>query len=360
MKNEKTRRESVLSLLPRLPGWLAGDDLDSAIVLTTRLRFARDLQGEHFPHQQNRGERLRVLKKVSEALEAFFDRANFIELNKVSPLEAGLLVERRLISPQMAQDTLPRGVFLWKKEDISLMVCEEDHLRLAAILPGLQPRKAYHLLEPIAEDIRQRLPIAYDSERGYLTSCPTNLGEAIRFSFFCHLPGQALTGEMDSFVKSVADAGITVRGFWGQGSEILGNIFQFTDGPSLSLSPEESLSRMETLGRQIIEREAMARINLQGKSITVLQDKIARGLGILQSCRMLESAESLSLFSAARLGVDLGWIKGVNVRTISQLTLEIGPAFLTLSMGRKGRFRDRQVLRAEKVRKTFAKASFSL
>jgi protein arginine kinase len=348
----------VLSLIPRFPGWLAGQEIESAIILTTRLRFARNLIGEHFPHSQNKAARLKTIAKVRKAWESRSNTAKFVALDDIPALEAGLLVERRLISPQMTQDTLPRGVFLWKEQDISLMVCEEDHLRLAAILPGLQPRMAYNLLKPIEEKLRRRLPVAFDSEQGYLTSCPANLGEAIRISFFCHLPGLALTGEMEKLVQAVSDAGVTVRGFWGEGSEILGNMFQFTDGPSLSLKSEECLLRMETLGQQIVEREAMARIQLQSKASISLQDKIARGLGILRACRMLEAQESLALFSAMRLGADLGWIKGVNHRAISLLTLETGPAFLTLALGRKADTSALQTLRADKVRKAFAKASF--
>ena len=356
-KNER-HRVSVLPLLPRFPGWLSGKDIESAIVLTTRLRFARNLRGEHFPHRQDKTERQRTLEKVRNALKSFSDRATFIALDNLTSLEANLLVERRLISPQMVQDPLPRGVFVWKQQDTSLMICEEDHLRLAGILPGLQPRKIYDILKPINEELQQKLPIARDPQRGCLTSCPANLGEAMRFSFFCHLPGLALTHAMESLVKAVSDAGITVRGFWGEGSEILGNIFQFTDGPSLSFSPTESLSRMETLGRQIIEKEAMARIDLQSHNAAVLQDKIARALGILRSCRLLDSAESLALFSAVRLGLDLGWIAGIHTSMISKLTLETGPAFLTLFLGRESTSRELQAMRAEKIRKAFTKASF--
>ncbi len=358
VKEKGKQRVSVLPLLPRFPGWLSGKDIESAIVLTTRLRFARNLRGEHFPHRQDKTERQRTLEKVRNALKSFADRATFIALDNLTSLEANLLVERRLISPQMVQDPLPRGVFIWKQQDTSLMVCEEDHLRLAGILPGLQPRKIYDILKPINEELQRKLPIARDPQRGCLTSCPANLGEAMRFSFFCHLPGLALTHEMESLVKAVSDAGITVRGFWGEGSEILGNIFQFTDGPSLSFSPAESLSRMETLGQQIIEKEAMARIDLQSHNTAALQDKIARALGILRSCRLLDSAESLALFSAVRLGLDLGWIAGIHTPMISKLTLETGPAFLTLSLGREGTSRELQALRAEKVRKAFTKASF--
>jgi protein arginine kinase len=357
---EKTPRPSVLSLLAPAPGWLGARELESAIILTTRLRFARNLHGERFPHRQDKTERLRVVAKVRQAWEGVSENVNFVALDELPPLEAGLLVERRMISPQMVRDKLPRAVFLWKEQDISLMICEEDHLRLAGILPGLHPSKLYKILKPIEDELERRLPVAYDSERGYLTTCPANLGDAIRISFFCHLPGLALTGEMENLVQAVSDAGVTVRGFWGEGSEILGNIFQFTDGPSLSLKSVESLQRMETLGHQILDREATARIKLQEKTTVALQDKIARALGILQSCRILESAESLALFSAMRLGTDLGWIHGINRRTISRLTLETGPAFLSLFLGGKAKVNERRILRAEKVRKAFANTSFSV
>jgi protein arginine kinase len=279
-------------------------------------------------------------------------------MDTLTPDEVNLLVERRAISPQLAQDDRPHAVFLWIDADRAIMVCEEDHIRLMDIVSGLAPHAAYNHLAPSLEQLSTSLEFEHNDEIGYLTACPANLGAAVRTSLFCHLPGLVMTGGIEQLASHVSDAGFTVRGFWGEGSEVLGNTFQFTDGPGLSHQTADMLSRIESLGKEVIVREAVARIDLQTHKGIILKDKLARALAILQNCRVLSGTETLALFSALRLGIDLGMISNVTRKDISLLIYELGKAYLRWKLP-NGTLPDvRQTYRANRVREVFAPAKF--
>ena len=349
---------SPLHLIPIIPEWAKSGSEASAIVLSTRVRIARNLLGEVYPNKMDSEARIRVVRNSARAISEMTEYGNgvFFSLVSLSPQEITVLVERRTISPQLARDEGPRGVFIWKELDRAIMVCEEDHIRLSEIVPGLAPQAAYQHLAPIMDELAETLQFEHDNDLGYLTACPANLGAAVRTSLFCHLPGLVLTGNIESLASHVADAGFTVRGFWGEGSEILGNAFQLTDGPGLSLHTSDMLSRIESLGQEIIEREAIARIDLQTQKGIILQDKLARALAILQNCRVLSGAETLSLFSAMRLGIDIGLIEGVTRQDISMLTFELGKGYLRVFLDGGSSSEVRQSYRALRVREVFHKA----
>jgi protein arginine kinase len=351
---------SPLNLISEHPPWSRAGGADSAVVLTTRVRIARNLKGEVFPGRMDTEGRIRVMRAAARTISSMSgsEQGVFFSLAALTPLEIGLLVERRTISPQLARDEKPRGVFAWKSVDRAIMVCEEDHIRLTDIVPGLAPQLAYDNLQPSLHDLSSQLEFAADDSVGYLTACPANLGDAVRTSLFCHLPGLALTGGMEALAASSADAGFTVRGFWGEGSETLGNTFQLTDGPALSHHIPDMLSRIESLGQEVIEREALARIELQSQRPALLKDRIARALAILQSCRYLSGPETLALFSAMRLGIDIGFVDGLERETISLLTFELGKSYLTWVHGDEGVADARQVRRASIAREVFGRARF--
>lgn len=351
---------SPLNLIGGAPGWSEAGGDDSAVILTTRVRIARNIAGEIFPFRMDTEGRIRVMRTMARLLAVMGDaeRGVFFSLAALTPVEIAMLVERRAISPQLARDEKPRGVFVWKECDRAVMVCEEDHFRLTEIVPGLAPVRAYENLVPLLEDFADKVEFARDNDLGYLTACPANLGAAVRTSLFCHLPGLVMTGGMESLASHVSDAGFTVRGFWGEGSEVLGNTFQLTDGPGLSHNVAEMLERIEKVGEQVIEREAIARIDMQSQRPALLKDKIARALAILQSCRALSGHETLALFSAMRLGIDIGFVEGLSRATISNLTYEFGTAYMRWTGVRDERPDSRQIRRAERAREVFAAARF--
>ncbi|MBU0508193.1 hypothetical protein KKH27_05080, partial [bacterium] len=256
---------SPLNLLSEYPAWARAGEDDSAVVLSTRVRVARNLQNEVFPLRMDTEGRIRVMRETARVIAALpeSDEGVFFSLAALTPVEVAVLVERRAISPQLARDDRPRGVFAWKKLDRAIMICEEDHVRATEIVPGLAPRAAWENIQPVLSNLEERFGFVKDDELGYLMACPANLGAAVRSSLFCHLPGLVATKGIEALASHVSDAGFTVRGFWGEGSEVLGNTFQFTDGPGLSHNVDEILSRIEILGQEVMEREAIARIELQ-------------------------------------------------------------------------------------------------
>jgi protein arginine kinase len=348
-------QNSPLHLIPLIPEWAKASNDDSAIVLSSRVRLARNLVDEVYPNRMDTEARIRVVRQAAQAIATLPDYADgvFFSLASLTPQEIMLLVERRTISPQLARDEEPRGIFVWKERDRVIMVCEEDHIRLSEIVPGLAPQEAYKRIAPVMDHLAQSLHFDHDDNLGYLTACPANLGAAVRTSLFCHLPALVMSGGIESLAAHVADAGFTVRGFWGEGSEVLGNTFQLTDGPGLSLQTAEMLSRIESLGQEVIEREAIARIDLQTQKGIILQDKLARALAILQSCRVLSGGETLALFSAMRLGIDIGMIDGVSRQDISLLTFDLGKARLRVVLEGGSSSEVRQTYRAKRVHEVF-------
>ncbi len=356
-----TSENSPLHLLSPYPAWARAGGTDSAIILSTRVRIARNLKAEVFPHRMDMEARIRVMRNAARTIAtlAEAEAGIFYSLAALAPLEIALLVERRAISPQLARDENPRGVFAWKEADRAVMICEEDHLRLTEIVPGLAPQTAYDNLQPLLAQLSAQVEFAFDDTLGYLTACPANLGAAVRTSLFCHLPALVVSGGMEALASHTADAGFTVRGFWGEGSEVLGNTFQFTDGPGLSHQVSDMLSRIESLGQEIQEREALARIELQSQRPAVLKDKIARALAILQSCRILSDSETMALFSAMRLGVDIGFIDGLSRESISMLIFELGRANLMWTGEPDGTPDGRQIRRAARAREVFETVRFA-
>lgn len=355
-----TAVNSPLNLISKEPAWAHFGGAESAVVLSTRVRIARNLSGEMFSYRMDTDSRIRVMRSAARAIAALSvaDDGVFFSLAALSPMEISLLVERRAISPQLARDDKPRGVFAWKTADRAIMVCEEDHIRITDIVPGVAPRKAYENVRPVLDELSSHLTFAQHETLGYLTACPANVGAAVRTSLFCHLPGLVLTGGIENLVSHAADAGFTLRGFWGEASEVHGSMFQLTDGPGLSHQTSDMLLRIESLGQEVIEREALARIALQTERPALLKDKIARAVAILQSCRALSGGETLALFSAVRLGVDIGFVEGLERETISLLTYELGRAHLQWIGTSDGTPDQRQVLRADRAREVFRQARF--
>jgi protein arginine kinase len=353
-------KPSMLHQLPVVPFWAKAGDDGSAVILTTRVRFARNVVNRNFPNRLDVLGRAEVMDAVHASLLEYEtnDEGMFIPLLSLNQVEMALLIERRTISPQIAASDGPRGVFVWKTCDRAIMIGDEDHVHVAEIRPGLSARQIIHDLSAVVERLESRIPFAKDPALGYLTASPANIGAAVRTSLFCHLPALVMTKGMDPLASFVADAGFTVRGFWGEGSDILGNIFQLTDGPALSFNPGSLISRIENLGQEVQEREAMARIDLQSRHPLMLKDRIARALAILQSCRMLSGAEELAIFSAIRLGVDIGFIEGLARETISLLTFELGRAYLEWTGVSEAAGINPQEFRAARVREIFAEARF--
>lgn len=335
--------------------WMEGSGPHADIVISSRIRLARNLKGTRFPQSLNQRQLQEVAGKVKQVVFSPYvqnnlGRLTFINLRELTPLERQILVEKHLISPQLAQDSEGRACVLNNDEAISIMVNEEDHLRIQCLLPALQLFETWRLANTVDDCLEQELDFAFDERLGYLTSCPTNVGTGLRASVMLHLPGLVLTNQVNDVLSALSKVGLTVRGLYGEGSQALGNLFQVSNQITLGQPEEEILSNLSTVCKKLIEQELAARDYLQKESPLQLSDRVGRSFGILTNAQIMSSKEALGLLSDVRLGINLRLIKGIDERILNQLLVQIQPAILQKFYGREMSPQERDVKRAELIR----------
>ncbi len=344
----------VFEDLIRAPGeWLRAKGPYSEIVLSSRVRLARNLSLFPFVKRAKVSDLKEILSQMKDIIgeSEVLSRGLFVELKELSPLEAQFLQERHLISLEMARDSAGGGVVVGEMERFALMINEEDHLRLQSFTSGLSLKSAYGVLDELDSDLEKKLDYAYSEEFGYLTACPTNTGTGMRASVLIHLPALVLTKEIDKVLRGVSQVGLAVRGLYGEGTEVKGNFFQVSNQTTLGKSEEDILEGLETVTKQIIEYERHARDTLVESARPQIEDKIFRALGILGNARLLTSEEVLNLSSAVRLGVGLGMVRSVELRTLNELLIFTQPAHLQRLFGAEMEPAQRDAKRAEYVRR---------
>ncbi len=335
------------------PGWLDSNTRQSDIILSTRVRLARNIDSIPFPNWASEAGLKRVIeiiqetRKNSPALKKF----RFISFQKLSDINRKFLVERHQISPAFLSLSYKRAMLLENSEEASVMVNEEDHLRLQVIKPGLSVMNSWKRADKIDSELGRYIKYSLSDKYGYLTACPTNVGTALRVSFLCHLPGLALTRQMEDFLKYLIPAGIAVRGIYGEGSDIVGNIFQISNQTTLGYEQDEILKRLKIVARKILSMENKARLKLQKEMGIQLEDKVYRALGIISSARLMSTFELLSLLSALRLGSSLGIIKPIKPSTINQLIVQCQPMHIAKISRMKQDQKEIDSFRAEFIRK---------
>lgn len=322
------------------------------IVLSSRVRLARNLQGFAFPGWAKKPDRIQVYEKVAAAVAGIPALAGcFCEsLDKLSALDKQLLVERHLISREHAARSGGSGVVLNRQETLCLMINEEDHLRMQSLRPGLQLREAWAELDALDTELETHVEYAFSPEYGYLTACPTNVGTGIRVSAMLHLPGLVLSEQINAIVQSVNKLGLAVRGLYGEGTEALGNVFQVSNQMTLGESEQTILEKLDKVLRQIIEFEENARATLIEKNPKMVYNHIGRAYGILANAHIIASKEAMNMLSLMRLGVDLGMFPGVDRSLTDELFLLIQPAHLQLLHREKLQAEERDILRADLIR----------
>ncbi|GAA4723415.1 protein arginine kinase [Brevibacillus fulvus] len=334
--------------------WMKGDGPDSDIVVSTRLRIARNLSQLPFPLLATDSQAEEVVRKVSAAAkdEAMKNLADFelITMEQISPLEKRVLVEKHLVSPNLAEESRKGAVLLNREESISIMINEEDHIRIQVLLPGFQLNEAWETGSKLDDLFEKHLNYAFDEKRGYLTSCPTNVGTGIRASVMLHLPALVITQQINRILQAINQVGLVVRGLYGEGSEALGNLFQLSNQVTLGLAESDILANLYSVARQIIEQERVARRYLHEHSRTALEDRIYRSYGILLYARNVESKEAAQRLSDVRLGIDLGIIKGIPSNIINELLVMTQPGFLQHHAGQKLTPEQRDERRARLIR----------
>lgn len=335
-----------------LSSWLRGRGPDSDVVISTRIRLARNLSGVPFPHHASPEQLRSVLSKVKSALEKVSELANLklVELSSLDPIERQALVEKHLVSPQHIQDPASRAVILSPDESVSVMVNEEDHLRIQVIMPGFAPEAAFKAASGIDDAFESVIDYAFDEQAGYIAACPTNVGTGLRTSLMVHLPGLAMIKQLGSVLGTVSQVGLAVRGLYGEGSEAAGNLFQISNQVTLGRTEEEITQSIKSVIRQLVDSEHMARKALLDDARPQLDDRVWRSYGVLTHARLLTSEEALRLVSDVRLGIDLGIIPEIEPGILNELMVITQPAHVQKIMGKEMDPQERDVARAALVR----------
>ena len=339
-------------------GWLDASGPESHLVLSTRVRLARNLAGRPFPVRSTEPDRKEVLETVRAAAvgTSSLSRSTLVRVDQLARLDRQLLHERHLVSKELAapdSDVSPRsGAAVLLDGQLGTMVNEEDHLRLQGLFSGLALEAAWAGVGTLDAELGQRLAFAFHPEFGYLTSCPTNVGTGLRASVLIHLPGLVLTKEINKVLQSLVQVGLTFRGLYGEGSEVVGNFFQLSNQTTLGKSEAELLDHLAKIVRQVIGYEEQARQVLLRDAPGVIEDKVWRAYGLLRYARTLSFEEAMNLLSGVRLGVGLGLIPDVGMYTLNKLLVFTQPAHLSAMAGVELVEDDLPVRRADYVRRT--------
>ena len=322
------------------------------VVLSSRVRLARNVSGVPFPGRAKKQARLETcdtIKPLVYAASAM--RGGFsIGMEDLKALDKQLLVERHLISREHAAKGGGSAIVLNKDETLSVMVNEEDHLRMQALMPGMQIKQVWQKIDRFDTSLEKKIDYGYDASYGYLTACPTNLGTGIRVSAMLHLPGLVLTDQVNQIVQAVTKLGHAVRGLYGEGTEALGHIFQVSNQMTLGESESDIIERIHKVVLQIIEHEVNARVTLQQAKAKELYNHIGRAYGVIANAHIVSSKESMNQLSLIRLGVKLGMFQDLDVAVVDELFLVTQPAHLQQLVGKKLSGEERDVRRADLLR----------
>lgn len=335
--------------------WMDADGPESGIAISSRVRVARNLAGIPFPHILDAVGTEEVIHTVrlaaeDEEMTKLAGKLEVILLSELSQMERQILVDKHLISPDLISDYERKAVVLRDDEVVSVMINEEDHLRIQCLLSGLQLEEAWNLIDQVDDGLEKNLDYAFSEQLGYLTACPTNVGTAIRASVMLHLPGLVLVKQLRDVLNAISKVGLTVRGLFGEGTEALGDLFQISNQITLGQTEEEIISNLTAVVKQIISQEKATRAVLYRDRKEFIEDRVYRAYGILKNSRILTSEEAMRLFSDLRLGIEMNLLSGIPAKLLNEMMVRIRPAFLTKLAGRDISPHRRDVFRAELIR----------
>jgi protein arginine kinase len=332
--------------------WLRGEGPEADIVISSRIRLARNLAEFPFMSRAGESDRTRIEIAGRECLSGSpqFGSFLYLDVEKLSKLDRQFLVERHLISRELADGRSSRAVAIAEDETYSVMVNEEDHLRLQVMQSGLNLREAWERINRIDDLFEDRLTYAFQPKLGYLTACPTNVGTGMRVSVMLHLPALVLTRHIEKVFRSLQKIGLAVRGLFGEGSQALGDFYQISNQVTLGRSEETLLKQVGDIVPNIISYERQARDLLVRESHENLHDRVSRAYGVLRTAQTISSEETLLLLSAVRMGIHVGLIEGLPIATVNELFLQTQPAHLQKNAKGELDSGDRNIERARFLR----------
>lgn len=341
------------SLLPNLGEWLRGTGPESDVVVSTRIRLARNVVNYPFTNRASPAHKAEIAGRGKEAVAAadLPYRLEFLDVSGLAPLDRQFLVERQLISRELAAVLDgPRGVAFDEKESVSVMVNEEDHLRLQVLRSGFALDEAWQDIDRLDDALEARLTYAFHPQFGYLTACPTNVGTGMRASVMLHLPALGLTKQIDKVFRALQKINLAVRGLHGEGSRAFGDLYQISNQVTLGKSEPKVLNEIREVIQTILQYERQARTALVRERKQAEQDRVARAIGTLGSATMITSEETMELLSAVRLGIHLRLLDDVPATTVNQLFIHTQAAHLQKLMGQPLDGEERNAARAKYLR----------
>lgn len=327
--------------------WYLEDGKESDVVLSTRVRLARNIKDYPFVDKLDTEKRIELNEKIRDVLLPFDSSLSFIEMQSLSDIQKISMAERHLISPEYTRSSVGRALILSEDEDVSIMLNEEDHIRLQVMKSGFDLEEAYKKADEIDNAISSRLNIAFDERLGYLTQCITNLGTGMRASIMLHLPALTKQGVISRLSSTVSKLGLTIRGAYGEGSSHTGNIYQLSNQITLGISEKEALYNLESIAKQIIEQERNARKELVENDSFL--DSIWRAYGILKYTRKISCQEFMELLSLVKVGVSQNILKIENVK-LNELFVKLQPATLNARKQENLQSSQRDIIRAQEIR----------
>lgn len=343
---------TINDLLKQDSEWLKGVGPSADIAMSSRTRLARNIDKMPFSNWSTKKQLEIVLAEVKTAAFSteILKDATFFSLKDMSEVDRLFLVERHLMSPEHAKNPEHKGLIVNANETVSIMINEEDHLRIQVLQSGLNLKECWKTINALDTELSKRLPYAYSAKWGYLTACPTNAGTGLRGSVMLHLPALVFAGQINKILQAVAKLGLNIRGFYGEGTEATGNIFQVSNQASMGMTEEDIVDSIDRIINQVLAREESARKSLVMRNKEALIDRVSRAYGTLKSAHIISSTETITLLSAIRLGVDLGVIKNLDRRLVNELFILTQPAHLQKLEGKALNSNERDVKRADLIR----------
>lgn len=334
--------------------WYINKGPDSDVILSSRVRLARNFKKYPFPHKTTPEQQHQIIEETKNALfsgnQKMSETFSYIDFANLDAVEKVVLVEKHVVSKELVESNRKSGLLLSRDERISIMINEEDHLRIQCLSTGMQLSETWEVCSNLDDLLSEAIDFSWDENIGYLTSCPTNIGTAIRASVMMHLPALTMTGYIKPVLEALGKLGMAVRGMYGENTEASGNMFQLSNQITLGKSEEDILLSIKNITLQIIEQERSLRQHLLNESKYQLEDRIFRSFGILKNSRIISTDECLRRLSDIRLGVDIGIIEDISIESINELMLQVQPGNLQKNKGRILKTNERDIVRAELVR----------
>ncbi|WP_315118842.1 protein arginine kinase [uncultured Clostridium sp.] len=341
-----------------MKNWMISPEDNKEIVISSRIRLARNIKNISFPHRLKEEEGRDLVNTIEEAFYSFCDTKQDYStyyLWQSDPLSNNIYLDKHLISSKLLSNYMKAAFIINRDETVSIMINEEDHLRIQCITSGLNLEEAYDAANKIDDLLEEKLEYAYSEQLGYMTACPTNIGTGLRASVMIHLPALSMSNEMNGVLNALTQVGMTIRGLYGEGSKSIGNIYQISNQITLGVSEKEILDNLKAVVNHIINQENIAREKFIKTYEYELKDRVYRAYGILKSAVIMDSSECLSLLSSIRFGIEMGIINDMDKNILNELMVDTQRAMLQKTYNRELSDRESDIYRAELLRKKLNK-----